>query len=477
MTTGAKRIEFETAYAKVSSQLDKLEPILGEQVKNMSPPALFQPDLDAFSEVQSGPAADTLRLGTDLIAEIQSEPDFPTTYLTNVSAKVEQLRGRLRLVEASTGKLHERAEYAASKARFYAEFDDLGGKVQGLESWLASLDVGGVDAQACGRNGGGGGGGGSETLSAERGGVGGNGGASSSPSWSSARALEQLEQCTKRKALLTSFGHVISEMKRLAGEVTLHPGAAEDPANTIKADVYQFCDRWEAVEKEFARKEALLISRATGAKEHEAAVEESRAVFKCSSDMMLSAPIYVRDADSMQDEIRRLKERLKRTSGGGGGSGSSNSNAVLNSVAETQVSSGRKAVEARIESLEAELQKLTQFDEEVEGISRWMQEVDAFLCAEEPAVGDRATLEAQLKESNALQDDIDTLNPNMSLINETGQQLLNKCAPTESFRNSIQHWLSVAKFSLIFTHLSPGLYLGIIYGAAMREHMIFGFTL
>ena len=50
-------------------------------------------------------------------------------------------------------------------------------------------------------------------------------------------------------------------MKALAGEVTLHPGAAEDPANTIKADVYQFCDRWERVETEFARKEAALIER------------------------------------------------------------------------------------------------------------------------------------------------------------------------------------------------------------------------
>ena len=53
-------------------------------------------------------------------------------------------------------------------------------------------------------------------------------------------------------------------MKALAGEVTLHPGAAEDPANSIKADVYQFCDRWGAVETEFARKEAALIERTSG---------------------------------------------------------------------------------------------------------------------------------------------------------------------------------------------------------------------
>ena len=78
--------------------------------------------------------------------------------------------------------------------------------------------------------------------------------------------------------------------------------------------------------------------------------------------------------------------------------------------------------------------KVHHFEEEVEGILRWMQEVDVFLAAEDPAVGDRATLEAQLKESNALQDDIATLSPNLGKIDAAGQQLLSKCAPTENFR-------------------------------------------
>ena len=68
-----------------------------------------------------------------------------------------------------------------------------------------------------------------------------------------------------------------------------------------------------------------------------------------------------------------------------------------------------------------------------------MQEVDVFLVAEDPAVGDHVTLEAQLKESNALQDDIATLNPNVETINETGQQLLSKCAPTENFRRELAY--------------------------------------
>ena len=293
--------------------------------------------------------------------------------------------------------------------RFYAEFDDLGRKVQGLESWLASID-------ACGGDGDGDDSSGKSPSSAAVGGAGDSGfdaaaaASASGAAGGESRALEQLEQCTKRKALLTSFGHVIGEMKTLAGEVTLHPGAAEDPANTIKADVYQFCDRWEAVEREFARKEAALIEKTTKS-HHDNGDDRGRIWDRCSSDVMLSAPIYVRDAGSMVAEISRLKDRLERRAG-----------------------STEKAVEARIESLEAEVSRLRQFEEEVGGISRWMQEVDVFLVAEDPAVGDHATLEAQLKESNALQDDIATLNPNVETINETGQQLLSKCAPTESFR-------------------------------------------
>ena len=348
--------------------------------------------------MQEGPAADTLRLGTDLVAEIRSEPDFPPHYLSNISAKMDQVRAGLRTAGAKASKLRERAEYASSKARFYAEFDDLGRKVQGLESWLASIDA------PCGKSP-------SLPSSSSQSAVGGGGDCGSDDE--AARALEQLEQCTKRKALLTSFGHVIGEMKTLAGEVTLHPGAAEDPANTIKADVYQFCDRWEAVEREFARKEAALIEKTS--RRHDDDDNDNgdreRSWERCRSDVMLSAPIYVRDAGSMVAEISRLKDR--RLAG--------------------------STEKARIESLEAELSRLNQFEEEVEGISRWMQEVDVFLVAEDPAVGDHVTLEAQLKESNALQDDIATLNPNVETINETGQQLLSKCAPTENFRRELAY--------------------------------------
>ena len=62
-----------------------------------STPSEYEQLLDSLARMQDGLIADTLRLGTDLVAEIQSEPDFPPHYLTYISAKMDQVRAALRL--------------------------------------------------------------------------------------------------------------------------------------------------------------------------------------------------------------------------------------------------------------------------------------------------------------------------------------------------------------------------------------------
>lgn len=46
------------------------------------------------------------------------------------------------------------------------------------------------------------------------------------------------------------------------------------------------------------------------------------------------------------------------------------------------------------------IEKEKQYNDEVSGLCSWMSEVDVFLQAEEPALGDIETLEAQLEQSN-----------------------------------------------------------------------------
>ena len=67
-----------------------------------------------------------------------------------------------------------------------------------------------------------------------------------------------------------------------------------------------------------------------------------------------------------------------------------------------------------------------------------MREVDVFLHAEDAALGDLATLEAQIKESNALQDDIETLQPNVDNINEAGENLMRQCEAGGAFQGQLE---------------------------------------
>lgn len=46
--------------------------------------------------------------------------------------------------------------------------------------------------------------------------------------------------------------------------------------------------------------------------------------------------------------------------------------------------------------------KVQQWQEEMTGLESWLEEVDIFVCAETPAVGDLETLEAQKEQSNVM---------------------------------------------------------------------------
>ena len=96
--------------------------------------------------------------------------------------------------------------------------------------------------------------------------------------------------------------------------------------------------------------------------------------------------------------------------------------------------------ENEVESLIADLNSWT---EELQGLSMWMKEVEAFLNSEDTALGDLETLEAQLRESDALQDDIRTLQPNFDLINRTGQSLIDKCDNDDIFVRELEEQLEI----------------------------------
>ncbi|XP_071545207.1 dystrophin-like isoform X14 [Panulirus ornatus] len=83
-----------------------------------------------------------------------------------------------------------------------------------------------------------------------------------------------------------------------------------------------------------------------------------------------------------------------------------------------------QALQSRIRNIEKVIDKQKQYNDEVSGLKSWLAEVDIFLQAEEAALGDIETLEAQLEQSNALQDDVATLQNNVNSITTAGKQLI-----------------------------------------------------
>ena len=78
----------------------------------------------------------------------------------------------------------------------------------------------------------------------------------------------------------------MSALKKLANETLLHSGAANDPGNSIKADLYAFCARWNDLESKLS---------------------ESRVVRKVLT-FQNTSEIKLREASKMEAEIELMKK-------------------------------------------------------------------------------------------------------------------------------------------------------------------------
>ena len=263
--------------------------------------------------------------------EIKSEEDFPPDYLSNVEDKVKELSSQFQSYKVQR-------EYNALKKSFYVELN----KIKDL---LKVLDD---------------------------------------------EKIDNLEQCVEIKRSLASKESTIKSIKKLAGEVTLNPGAVEDPSNTVKLDIYSVCDKWEIMENKILDRETELIKL-----NHENKEEEE-------------GTFYIQDVDLMEAEMKKISDDEE----------------------------GLKTADAL-----NKIKKLKRFQDDMDGLIIWMKEVDAFLHAEEPAFGDSETLEAQLNESNALQDDIKTLKPNVEKIKTNGLDLLSLAKENSPFAIHLESYL------------------------------------
>ena len=117
-------------------------------------------------------------------------------------------------------------------------------------------------------------------------------------------------------------------------------------------------------------------------------------------ELYLDTQLYLEDASSLEDEVAKVHSHLQLLAEAfvPANFTEEESAHVLSKL--LKVKEGLREREKQIRSM---LENLNQLREEVSGLSLWMKEVRAFLEAEDAVFGELETLEAQLKESNALQ--------------------------------------------------------------------------
>ena len=193
--------------------------------------------------------------------------------------------------------------------------------------------------------------------------------------------LEQMKSIT---ANLANHDKSVSALKILANETLLHCGAAHDPGNSIKADLYAFCAQWDGLESKLSESSRVVVGK------------------------KVATEIKLREASKMESDIKQMKKN--------GGQ------------------------ENQITVAETLLDKLKTHQESIEGVTLWMDEVSTFLVAEDAPFGDVANLETQLKDSNALLEDIKQLKSKLGAINTGGLELCSKCEEL-AFQTKLQHEL------------------------------------
>ena len=165
----------------------------------------------------------------------------------------------------------------------------------------------------------------------------------------------------------------LHHLKELGQETLLHPGALVDPGNTIKNDLYTFCERFETLETEFSEQHASLLKQC---EKHD------------KNDVVIGL-----------ENLSVMESRLK----------------------SQNLSSGQEEI------LRDMIDRLKDHNDRIEAITLWMREVGQFLTLEDALFGDLEGLEAQVKDSNALVEDVATLNTKLDEVNESCDWLVSKC--------------------------------------------------
>nr|CAD7448133.1 unnamed protein product [Timema bartmani] len=412
----AARLEFESATSQVLGWLEHTESSLGEwrngeEDLSVDEQLVMLEDVEVDVGAHKNELERTVELGKRLIQEIKSENEP----VQDEEQKVSDLERRWNNVSTLLQEQKERMDFLSKKKILYGELSGLEMVYQGYHKWWEGAKV-----------------------------------------TNTAAVNHQLEQCRVKLKSMKSHEDRITKMRVRAKELRGSQVAGRD-ADAVEADSNGFIERWGDLMLRLAERQTELSSvmDRTPPKKYLEAMEALMKWVHSVEGLLLSEHAVVSDADTMKDQLQKFQELQTAIEEQQG------SFDYVNLTGQDLIRRAGPS-DAQIERLRNELQDLTarwsdipvileerqsklaqdiktlrQFSEEAASLESWMREVEVFLQAEQVIpVGDPDTLEAQLEQSNALQDDVKTLQQNVVKLDVTAQKLLENAEP--KFANELK---------------------------------------
>ncbi|KAK7483287.1 hypothetical protein BaRGS_00025454, partial [Batillaria attramentaria] len=252
---------------------------------------------------------------------------------------------------------------------------------------------------------------------------------------------KQLDQCKVKLRAMQAHQDRVERLK-LHGEQIIRQFRSTD---SIKDDLLSFTQRWQKAFNKIGERQAQLIEALEKAPPR-TYLEAMAVLLKWVGDLesvLQSEKVQLGSVKSMDYQLDMYKELMRDIEDHTANQEYINKTGrelIARSLPDkagslekdlASLNSRWLAVTTTIEQRQARLEKaISQMKEyQQDGLNRWMDEMDVFLHAEDPATGDIPALQAQLQESKGVQDDIKTLQLNVKSINSIAKSFMDDADP------------------------------------------------
>ncbi|GFR63477.1 dystrophin [Elysia marginata] len=253
----------------------------------------------------------------------------------------------------------------------------------------------------------------------------------------------QLDQCKVKLKALQAHQDRVEALRIYSEQIVRQYEGAE----SVKSDFDEFLKKWKDVSAKFDERKTQLTEaldkvpprtflEATAIMNKwlhdiDDAMKKEKVQVSSETAMLSQLETYKDLAKEMQDHtpgfeyINRTGRDLISKSTPERGDELRSDLQALNSL-WTNVSN---TIEQRQAKLEKSISNVQEMKNQMDGLVRWMDEMDVFLHAPDPSPGDIPTLQAQLQESNGVEEDIRTLQANVKNINSIWKTHLSEAEP------------------------------------------------